>query len=737
MTFKLALRNIRRTLGDYAVYFITIVLGVAVFYAFNSVESQKVLLDIQESGRTDIFDTTQEVLSMVSYAIAFVLGFLVIYANGFLIRRRKREFGTYLVLGMSPRKVAFIVLVETVLVGIVALAVGLGLGILLSQGLAFATAALFGTTISDYHFVFSEGAFIATLVSFAVVYVVVAIFNVASVSRFKLIDLLHADKRSQRTPVRNPWVCLAVFVVAVAMIAYSYMVLIEDGMLEFGSPLFIRATIFMLVGSLLFFWSLAGFLVGIISKLNGLYLRGIVPFTVRQFAAKINTAWVSLWATCIMLFLTITIFSTGMGMINVFVGNIDRATLYDATFSSNPAAVMYEEEALTSGVDPDDVNPFELGSERYDEMHEWAEEYDWNMLAYMEDNLPHWDEYVKDAAEQDTYRLNDIVLGDLFDAADVDWRNEVLKGAATFNLEVIALSQYNDTMALAGEPPLELADDQYGIDNTLSASQEATDAVVEHNVPIEIAGQTLYPSKDIQCVNLSTSSMDSTAFAVIVPDGIVDKLKAQGMLPVTSYVNANYYEEGFDTDNLIGGDLRSAFPIDLDPGIYDAEELDIPEVEGWKHNPWPVFNFYTKAQMREQSGGLRMLITYLALYIGFVLLVATAAILAIQQLTESVDSLRRYHMLWRLGCGNGMLMRSLFVQVLVYFLTPLVLAVAHAGCAISVLADTMFSALGGQDMLTPILMAAGFTLVVYGCYLLVTFLASRRVVKGALRASAV
>lgn len=736
MTLKLALRNIRRTIGDYAVYFVTIVLGVAVFYAFNSVESQKVLLDIQESGRSEIFDTTQQVLGMVSYAIAFVLGFLVIYANGFLIRRRKREFGTYLVLGMSPRKVALIVLVETVIVGIVALAVGLGLGILLSQGLAFATAALFGTTISDYHFVFSEGAFVATLVSFAVVYVVVAVFNVVSVSRFKLIDLLNAAKRSQRAPVRNPWVCLAVFVVSIALIVYSYAVLIEDGMLEFGSPLFIRATIFMLVGSLLFFWSLAGFIVGILSKMNGIYLRGIVPFTVRQFAAKINTAWVSLWATCIMLFLTITIFSTGMGMINVFVGNIDRATPYDATFRSDPSAVMMEDEALASGVDPIDINPYELGSERYEQMHAWAEEYDWSMLAYMEDNLPHWSEYVSDAAEQDIYRLSETSMADILDAADVEWQNGLLANADTYKLEVIPLSQYNATIALAGEEPLELTDDQYAIDNTLSASQDAVDAVVEHDVPIEIAGETLYPSKDTQYVNLYTSSMDSTAFAIIVPDSTIERLKGQGMLPITSYVNANYNVEGFDTDNLVGSDLRKAFPIDANPGTYDAEEIDIPEVEGWKHNPWPVFTFYTKAQMREQSGGLRMLITYLALYIGFVLLVATAAVLAIQQLTESVDSLPRYNMLWRLGCGNGTLMRSLFVQVLVYFIAPLGLAACHAGCAISVLADTMFTALGGIDMLTPILMAAGFTLLVYGCYLLVTFLASRRVVKGALRANA-
>ena len=228
MTLKLAFRNIRRTIGDYAVYFVTLVLGVAVFYAFNSVESQKVMFDLEAASQADFFAETQYLLSMVSFAIAFVLGFLVVYANRFLIRRRKREFGTYLVLGMPPRRVAFIVLVGATVVGVVALAVGMLLGVLLSQGLAFATAALFGTTISNYHFVFSQPAFLSTLACFAVVYVVVALFNVVSVSRFRLIDLLQAEKSSERTPVRNPWVCLVAFAVSVGLIAYSYSCLIED-----------------------------------------------------------------------------------------------------------------------------------------------------------------------------------------------------------------------------------------------------------------------------------------------------------------------------------------------------------------------------------------------------------------------------------------------------------------------------------------------------------------------------
>lgn len=190
MYHKLALRNIRRSVRDYAVYFITLLLGVALFYAFNSIESQQILFDLESSSGERQFETTQQILSMFSSVIACVLAFLILYSNRFLIRRRKQEFGTYLLLGMTPARVSSIVLYETVIVSLASLAVGLLLGVILSQGLSFFTASLLGTTMKDYQFVFSFDGLCSTLFCFAMIYVVVALFNVIIVSRCKLIDLL-------------------------------------------------------------------------------------------------------------------------------------------------------------------------------------------------------------------------------------------------------------------------------------------------------------------------------------------------------------------------------------------------------------------------------------------------------------------------------------------------------------------------------------------------------------------
>ena len=129
MLLKLAVRNMRRSLRDYAIYFVTLLIAVTVFYAFNSVGDQQVMHDIAASNNANVIEFTGYMMNIFSVIVALVLGFLVIYANQLLITRRKREFGIYLVLGMRPGQVSRILLYETVFIGLGSLVLGLGLGI--------------------------------------------------------------------------------------------------------------------------------------------------------------------------------------------------------------------------------------------------------------------------------------------------------------------------------------------------------------------------------------------------------------------------------------------------------------------------------------------------------------------------------------------------------------------------------------------------------------------------------
>ena len=146
MLFKLSFKNMKKSFKDYAIYFITLVLGVAIFYMFNSLDSQQAMLQVSQSQR-DIITMMIRMLEFVSVFVAVILGLLIVYANNFLINRRKKEFGIYMTLGMGKRQISKIILFETILVGILSLIAGLVIGIFASQFMSVLVANLFEANI--------------------------------------------------------------------------------------------------------------------------------------------------------------------------------------------------------------------------------------------------------------------------------------------------------------------------------------------------------------------------------------------------------------------------------------------------------------------------------------------------------------------------------------------------------------------------------------------------------------
>lgn len=733
MLAKIALRNIRRSLRDYAIYFVTIVLGVAVFYAFNSIGSQQLLFDLNSSTSERMFEMTDFFMRMFSVVVAFVLGFLVIYANRFLIKRRQHEFGTYLLLGMDASRVSFIVLLETVVVGIVSLAVGLLAGFALSQGLSFVTAALFGTTMKKYEFVFSSDALFVTLACFALIYLVVALFNLLTVNRFKLIDLFSARSRSEKNPVRNPRLCFAGFLVSLAVIVAAYWNLKENGLVMLDDPRLAWATGFMLLGTFLFFWSLAGFAVAVLTKADGVYLKGLRMFTVRQIASKINTAFVSLWAVCVMLFFSVTVFSSGMGLMDVFTTGAEAAAPYDASLRADLVYASNEEE---SALLDESVSALrDLMARKNPEVFQLADAWGFNALAKLSAEVPGWDDLVEDAAEIDYYRVPGASFAPLLELSDMSEDSLDLENSlADETLVVAGLSQFNATRALAGQDPVVLDEGECLVNNTMDMTQDIADAAVANGPSLTLLGRSFTVSDETCSTQTVTAALESSALEIVVPDSFIDDLKAQGAIPSCTYTNIMYREPGEATDMALREALDVSFVADAEAGFYGEDGVEIAQDAVSKNcSPgflWPSTMHTEKSQMIAQAYGLRMMITYLAVYVGFVLLVATAAVLAVQQLSETADSMPRYRTLSKLGCDDRMIRRSLLQQVLVYFLTPLGLAVCHAACAIYVLEGGLFKALG-STLVASIGLAAVLVIAIYGCYLLLTYFACRSMVTAA------
>ncbi|WP_281624913.1 FtsX-like permease family protein [Senegalimassilia anaerobia] len=722
MLMKLALRNVRRSVRDYAVYFVTLTLGVAVFYAFNAIGDSRVLFEAQEgaanvllSSGVSIFDILAQVMTYFSVVVAVVLGFLVLYANRFVVRARKKEFGTYLLLGMSPRQVSSVVLMETLTVGVIALVVGLGLGFLISQAIAFATAGLIGVAISDYHLLFSAHSAQLTLGCFALIFAVVALFNAVQISRCKLATLLSANSRNERMPVRNPIVCLIVFVLSCLILAKAYAELNLDGLVYFGEH-FRTATALMLVGTLGLFWSASGFFILLIQRLRGAYFKGLAMFTMRQIAAKVNTAFVSLWTVSILLFFSIVVFSTGFSLATVLSDQLEENTQFDASIRASLMSLDTSDmEAVPSeqyGGEDEKAAAIEEAEAQRNEIHRLWQENGGSTAAYLKSLIPDWDECVAGSAQVDTWLANDLTNKQLVDACGFTLEqigSDDNSSMADEGVQYVSLSQFNAARQLAGEKPIELAANEYLVDNTIDKSAAYAKALGQKGRTITVDGHELTASGQVVSQSLQVSSMGCLIAVLVVPDELAAERFAAGDLPYLSELNVNLAS---DSQEQAMKDLMAEW-------TYDS-------------GAWPVSYYDTSESVVADSMGIKLLLVYLALYIGFIFLMTTAAVLSVQQLSEVADSIPRYRLLAQLGCDRDMVLRSLRTQIVIYFVAPLLVAGCHSACTISLLYKNLLSLWGASAVTNTLAIGIALVVAVYAVYLASTYLVARSaVVSGA------
>ncbi len=730
MLMKLALRNVRRSVRDYAVYFVTLTLGVAVFYAFNAIGDSRVLFEAQEGAENmflasgaSVFDILSQVMTYFSVVVAVVLGFLVLYANRFVVRARKKEFGTYLLLGMSPRQVSSVVLAETLIVGVLALVVGLGLGFLISQAIAFATAGLIGVAISDYHLLFSARSVELTLGCFALIFVVVALFNAVQISRCKLATLLSANSRNERMPVRSPIVCFIVFVVSCLILAKAYAELNIDGLVYFGEH-FRIATLLMLVGTLGLFWSASGFFILLIQRLRGVYFKGLAMFTMRQIATKVNTAFVSLWAVSVLLFFSIVVFSTGFSLASVLSDQLEENTQFDVSIRASLMALDTSDMGAVpseqyGGEDEKAAAIEETKAQRNEICRLWQEN-GGSTAAYLKSLIPDWDERVTGSAQVDTWLANDLTNKQLADACGFTLDqigSDESSSMADEGVQYVSLSQFNAARQLAGEKPIELAADEYLVDNTVDKSAKYAQALGQKGRTITVDGHELTASGQVVSQSLQVSSMSCLLAVLVVPDELAAERSAAGDLPYLSELNINLAS---DSQEQAMKDMMAEYGKAAPPSEELAEK-------GWTYDsrPWPVSYYDTSESVVADSMGLTLLLVYLALYIGFIFLMTTAAVLSVQQLSEVADSIPRYRLLAQLGCDRGMVLRSLRTQVGIYFGAPLLVAGCHSACAISVLYENLLSIWGASAVASTLAVSVALVIAVYAIYLVSTYLVAR------------
>lgn len=730
MLCKLAWGNVRRAGRDYLVYLLTLTLGVTVFYAFNTISMQVDIAGIDEEGLAQVMGS---MLGDLTYFLAGVMAFLMVYANNFIMKRRKKEFGLYQVLGMGRGLVATIMALETVIVSVVAFVAGIVLGVGLSQLMTFFTASLFKTQIANFHFFFSMHAFNLTLVCMLVMFVLTLLLNLRAVRRTKLIELMGAERRNESIKTRNPWIAIAIFVVGAVLVGVAYYRLLRDGFpltatdskLQEAMNQFGITTAMVTVGTFALFWGLSGMLIKLLQSLRGVYWRGLNMFTVRQLAAKVNTVCFSMGVIAMLLFLAITSVTCGMSIANVMNENLERYNPVDVS----QTYVYYTPDTLDyykgykGYVNPSEADRMVLADTTVDLYPAW------HGKGKSADNNDETGKKVDIADVAGEHVQIDSYLSYPFGGSNPSVTpSEMCKtmgeklpkafggsNADTMGLFVTPASQYNKLRQMMGEEPVSIGRDQYLL--TCDMGGELVELYTKYMADghaLTLGGHTLKPAtdkSDEDTAAIANSAMGSNPGTVVVADELLSQLNLQ---PYSSSLLVNY-KQGMDTTEA---DESIKYTL-LDNLLVDGKE---PGVWG---------TFITRSEMYTQAAQMNGLISYLAIYIGFVLVVACAAILSIQQLSNVADGSRSYRVLAQIGCDDRQIRHSVMAQQAVFFLFPLAVGLAHSFVALKVIIE-LVSTFGNMSIGGTVGLTCAIFLAAYGGYFLVTYLMSAGMVQAAI-----
>jgi len=618
MLCKLAFRNVRKSVGDYAVYFITLMFAVMFFYAFNSLDAQQAIMDLNENKATSA-QMMLESIKVFSTFVAVALAILILYANNFLIKRRNKELGIYLTLGMGKGRVAGILMMETLLVGIIALAAGLFLGILFSQGMSLITAKMFEVQLKEYVFVFSSKAAIQSIIYFGVMFLCVMLFNAVRVSKQKIIKLLHSDVENEKVIGKKTWVSILMTVAGIVLIIVAYYLIIK-GMMIMYLPL---VMLFGIPGTFLLFAGLSGFVYKIASRNKKKYYKGLNLFVTRQLTSKINSTHTSMALICLMLFVTMVTLGASSGVSAAVNKEAGRDIRFDAEYYMRPAEV----ENAGGGV------------------------------AALEDYGIPVDKFFKETAEYARYDSDVDMLADFAEYLDVAQANEMAGNMDVHSFAgAVPVSQFNSFLRLIGEPEVTVGENEVGAVVYNEKLAENLENFSNDGNKIHSNGKEYTLSPDgIRIVNTRIMGAASNAMMIFIyPDADVAGFELRDVMVDGIYIDGVPKEETDQSLQALQSQLR-------------------------EENPERPFSGFTTALTSQDSSiGLRVTISFVGIYLGITFLVTAAVILALQQLSAANDNKKRYATLRKLGTEEKMINRSLLKQIVIYFLIPLAIAAVHA-----------------------------------------------------------
>lgn len=664
MLFSLSVKNFKKSIRDYSIYFFTMILGIAVFYIFNAIETQTAMMEVTKT-KAAIIDMMNGVMDGVSIFVSFILGYLIVYASRFMLKKRKMEFGVYMTLGMSRVKIAGILWMETIWMGVISLVAGLLAGMGISQFMSLMVSHLFQADVSRFVFVISWKAVVKSILYFLIIYTVVMVLNTIAISRTKLIDFMTASRKKEKNLLKNPVVSVVIFLLAWGILGYAYYN-VTAGAENLESEFQVLAQVLLgIVGTILVFWSFAGFFMWILGKMPKIYYKKINSFVFGELSNKLNSTVISCSVICLLMFMTICIL-----------------------FSAFARKDFKEAEAKKLA--PVDISMVkDLGDRKTIEK------------VMEEKNISRKD--FQDTLNLITYELPEVTQGNIVgDAVD---RERFGEAYLNQQIELLSVSAYNQAAEKYHLPTYELEENQYLIIADMEGAVGIFNMGLKENPELSIKGKTYYPKeKTCQDGFLMMNYDPQNMGFILVPDSVKFTEAEQ---------KKNYFIADYAKDT-------KAFREKMDEEFFER-------LNGEKRDEFSVY-FTTQSSVYDDSIGSSAMYIFLGLYLGICFLISGSAVLSLKMLSDAADSKEKYRILQKLGCDQKQICRGLRKQNGMVFLLPVILAAVHSVFGIQVCMEmlSIYETKGTAPALVLTMILIG---MIYGGYYLVSQFGCEKIVR--------
>lgn len=675
MLFKIALKNIRKSFYDYTIYFLTLTLSISMFYVFNVINIPNSSMEMSSVLKASM-ETAGMLMKHLSVFVFFALLQLTFFANRFLIKQRGKELGMYLLLGLEEKNVIKILLYETLITGSLSLLLGLVIGVVASQAIPSVLSHFFGMIVLYHDFVFSTEKFILTIVSFLIIFLVTALYNVFVLKKTKIIDLLKMKVKNKKVRIKNLFFSALLTIVSCLILGFAYHIVIKNELIRVSG----MSLLLGFIGTILFFYSSSSFFLNMVEKIKKIYLKKTNMFTFRQLNSSINASIVSITVISLLLFIGISASSISIGMLSYMNQSSLEKVPYDVNLYSD------------SNIDLEKL----LSDNNFDLKDDFQEYLSFNLYK--------------------TYYFNEMSKLKIKDSSD-----EMI--VANFLKE----SEYNKfTQKFPYSKMVSLDSNQATLlipQKIYSRLEKDENAIREDFKTFTVLGNWSFNLKEVIQIpeNITNTEIFGNPICYIVfKDEVIDEMKK------STDQNKKLTEQKYFVGNYKNKNLRTVNEFE------QKIENICQDYQSSHKGEYISFSLRNKFILSSSLGSVKLPLVTIGLYLATLTIIMSMAILSLKQSSDTCKSVYKYNILSNIGVTSKEIFKSLRKQVFVYLFYPLSLAIVSSSVAIYTFSKTMenwYSPVLIDSLIVPCFVVFG----VYVLYFFATYVSCKSIVKRSLK----